>query len=307
MFVIVSMKIIHERHSMNIDNYRVFLHAVRTKNLTAAAEQLGYTQSGVSHIIAQLEREFGFPLLIRSKSGITLTQDGERMLAPIRDVVNRDEQLHQLADEIKGLRSGRLRVGAFSSVATQWLPQIIKGFNKIYPNIEFDVSVGTYRAIEDMITGEEIECGFMTCVTGKNMHFIPLKQDRLLALLPDEHPLSEFPSLPLGAIEGLDFIIPGEGSNYDVGQILKTAHIKPKVRFSVSDDYAAIAMVKEGLGMTIMPELIIAGASNVSRAMELDPPCTRTIGLATRPNMNISPACKAFIDYVSAWAERSFE
>ena len=92
---------------MNIENYRLFLRAAKTGSLTAAAEQSGYTQSAVSHVIAGLEKEFGFPLFTRSKTGVTLTQDGERMLIHIREVVNRDDLAHQVANEIKGLRSGR--------------------------------------------------------------------------------------------------------------------------------------------------------------------------------------------------------
>lgn len=283
---------------MNITNYKVFLKVVQLGSLTAAAEQLGYTQSGISHIIAHLEQEFGFPLLFRSKSGISLTQDGERLLTCMREVVNRDEQLHQIASEIKGLRSGRVRVGAFTSVAIHWLPEIIKEFNSRYPNIEFDIAVGTYKLIEDLISREEIDCGFTSSTMEKDMAFTPLTQDRLLALLPSGHPLSEYDSIPLSAIKDLDFIIPGEGSNYDIGQILKRARIRPNVRFTVSDDYAAISMVKAGLGITIMPELIISGIDGIDCAKELNPKCFRTIGIATKPHISISPACRAFIEFV---------
>lgn len=287
---------------MNIDNYRVFLRVAKTKNITAAAEQLGYTQSGVSHIIAQMENEFGFPLLIRSKMGVRLTHDGERMLPSMRELINRDEQLHQVADEIKGIRSGKLRVGAFSSVATHWLPQIIKKFNLFYPNIEFDISIGTYETIEDLIADEEIDCGFMSSVSIKHLDFHPLKDDRMLALLPENHPLAKRDALPLKEITNLDFIIPGEGSKYDIGHILSDAGISPKVRFTVSDDYAAIAMVRNGLGMTIVPELILTGLHDTGHVMELHPACVRTIGIATYPNIAISPACRAFLDFVRVWA-----
>ena len=106
---------------MNIDNYRVFIRVAKIGNLTAAAEQLGYTQSGISHIVSALEQEFGFQLLRRSKTGVSLTQEGERILQTLREVVNRDDMLKQIAAEIKGVRMGKVRVGAFSSVAVCWL------------------------------------------------------------------------------------------------------------------------------------------------------------------------------------------
>ena len=77
---------------MNIDNYRVFIRVAKIGNLTAAAEQLGYTQSGISHIVSALEQEFGFQLLRRSKTGVSLTQEGERILQTLREVVNREVQ-----------------------------------------------------------------------------------------------------------------------------------------------------------------------------------------------------------------------
>lgn len=143
---------------MNIDNYRVFIRVAKIGNLTAAAEQLGYTQSGISHIVSALEQEFGFQLLRRSKTGVSLTQEGERILQTLREVVNRDDMLKQIAAEIKGVRMGKVRVGAFSSVAVCWLPKIIAEFSNEYPNISIDVSVGTYKTIEDMIIAEEVDC-----------------------------------------------------------------------------------------------------------------------------------------------------
>ena len=84
---------------MNIDNYRVFIRVAKIGNLTAAAEQLGYTQSGISHIVSALEQEFGFQLLRRSKTGVSLTQEGERILQTLRELVDGEDRRHPLSDE----------------------------------------------------------------------------------------------------------------------------------------------------------------------------------------------------------------
>lgn len=283
--------------SMNIDSYRMFLRTARLGSLSAAAEQSGYTQGAVSHIIASLEKEFGFPLFARSKSGVILTQDGERMLSHIREVVNRDDIVHQVAAEIKGLKAGRVRIGAFSSAAICWLPDLIREFNEVYPNIKLDLRVDTYKTIEDWIAGEEIDCGFTSKSANKELEFIPLAEDRLLALLPQGHPFAKLKAFPLERIEELDFIIPGEGTNYDIGRILRGAGVRAKVSFAVSDDYAAIAMVRRGLGMTIVPELILRGMGEDLTAMELEPNCTRTICIAAKHLDSVSPACRAFIAF----------
>lgn len=292
---------------MNIDNYRVFIRVAKIGNLTAAAEQLGYTQSGISHIVSALEQEFGFQLLRRSKTGVSLTQEGERILQTLREVVNRDDMLKQIAAEIKGVRMGKVRVGAFSSVAVCWLPKIIAEFSNEYPNISIDVSVGTYKTIEDMIIAEEVDCGFMSGTMRKELKFVPLCVDRMLALVPPKLLPSGCKTLPLEAISDIDFIIPGEGSNYDIGRILRTAGVRPRVKYSVSDDYAAVAMAEGGLGMTIVPELILKGIGGSRAAVELEPACTRTIGIAERSIGTGSPACAAFMRFTENWVKRNSE
>ncbi|MBR5947082.1 MAG: LysR family transcriptional regulator [Clostridia bacterium] len=285
---------------MNIEYCRLFLKTVKLGSLTAAAEQSGYTQSALSHIISGMEKEFGFALFTRSKAGVALTQDGERMLPFIRDAVARADIALQTAAEIKGLKSGRVRIGAFSSIAICRLPAIIRRFNTVYPDIELDVRVDTYRTIEEWLLNDDIDCGFISNASGRETDFTPLMEDRLLALLPNSHPLSGSDKLTAQDIEGMDFIVPGEGSNYDIGRYFKSVGIKPKVRFAVSDDYAAAAMVKQGLGMTIMPELILEGIGGSFNTLPLEKECIRTIGIATRKNAPVSPACKAFIEFVRA-------
>lgn len=293
-------RIIYGEWIVNIDNCRLFLKTVGLGSFTAAAEQSGYTQSALSHIISGMEKEFGFALFTRSKSGVALTQDGERMLPYIRDAVARADIALAAADEIKGLKAGGVRIGAFSSIAICRLPAIIREFNLIYPEIELDVRVDTYRVIEDWLLSGEIDCGFISNASIKETDFAPLMEDRLLAILPEDFGAGDRARLSASEIEGMDFIVPGEGSNYDIGRYFKSAGISPKVRFAVSDDYAAAAMVKQGLGMTIMPELILEAISGSFNTRPLEPDCIRTIGIAKRKNAPVSPASKAFIEFVKS-------
>lgn len=113
---------------MSLARYEVFNTVVELGSLTKAAEALNITQSAVSYSIANLEAEFGFPLLIRSRSGITLTSNGQRMLKSVRTVLHWDEKLKQEAASIKGLEVGTVRIGAFTSVCIQWLPRLLKNF-----------------------------------------------------------------------------------------------------------------------------------------------------------------------------------
>ncbi len=291
-----------EAYYMNTVKYQVFLTVAELGSLTAAGDRLGYTQSGVSRIIADMEVEFGFPLFTRSKGGAALTADGAKLIAPMREVINSDELLRQTVSAINGLLSGRVRVGMFSSVAVHWAPDIICGFNRLYPSIDIEIFAGLYQEIEEMILDERLDCGFITKSTHKDLNSIALTRDKMLAVLPKGHPFEGFDALPIDLISGDDFIIPGEGSNYDIGQLFGANGITPKVRYTLRDDYAAIAMVERGIGITILPELVLSGHDENVTTLELCPACFRTIGIASRPHKGISPAARAFVDYVRSWA-----
>ena len=91
---------------MDTKKYEVFEKIVELSSLSRAAEELGLTQSGVSHILASLEEEFGFPLLKRSRVGARLTPEGERLMPFVRDILRSQEQLDQTAAELRGLAAG---------------------------------------------------------------------------------------------------------------------------------------------------------------------------------------------------------
>ena len=108
-----------------------------------------YTQSGVSHIINSLEEELGFTLLLRNRGGVRLTDDGQRVLPAIRNIVNSSEQLQQIISSIHGLNSGVVRIGTFSSVSVHWLPGMIKEFQNEFPQIEIRLWAGDYHDVEN--------------------------------------------------------------------------------------------------------------------------------------------------------------
>jgi DNA-binding transcriptional LysR family regulator len=91
---------------MDVTKCNAFLVAVDTGSMTAAAERLGYTQSGVTRMIRSLEEEIGFSLLVRTKKGVVMTENGKNMLAVFRDIVRVHENAEQRSAEIRGVISG---------------------------------------------------------------------------------------------------------------------------------------------------------------------------------------------------------
>lgn len=106
--------------------YKIFLCVVEMGSFTKAGEVLNLTQSAISHAISGLEHELGLTLLIRGRSGIRLTNNGERLMKRFREIVQMDEKLYQEVALIKGLEIGTVKIGTFSSVSIHWLPRILK-------------------------------------------------------------------------------------------------------------------------------------------------------------------------------------
>jgi len=98
------------------DRYEIFLKVCETGNFTKAAEALNYTQSGISQMMAGLEEELGVQLFARAKKGVVLTDNGQRLIPYIREMVNQKEKLRQAAFNINNKVEGKLRIGSFSSV-----------------------------------------------------------------------------------------------------------------------------------------------------------------------------------------------
>ena len=161
--------------------YQAFQAAAEEHSLTRAAEKLGYTQSGISHLIDSLEEELGLKLLVRAKSGTRLTDAGEELLPYVRRLLAAAEDVSGKAGELKGLDTGRVRIGTFSSVAIQWLPELLLGFGEKYPGIETVIFNDTYSAVEDALANNRVDCAFVPLPSRPEFKTVFLASDRLMS------------------------------------------------------------------------------------------------------------------------------
>ena len=283
---------------MKLEKYSVFLKTTESGSLSAAAEELGCTQSAVSHAISSLEEELGFTLLIRNKGGIKLTAEGEKMLPAIRNYSNSLELLRQTSAEIRGIRSGTVRIGSFTSVAVHWLPPVIKEFQKDYPDVSISLFNGDYHDVEEWLKDGSIDIGFVSLPIDLRCECTALVEDRLFAILPPEHKMASYPRFPLKECETEDFISLLKSSDHDARRALELAGVKPNVKYYTKDDYAIIAMVEQGLGISIMPELLLKNRHDRLAVLPLVPESRRTIGIAVADGSKTSPATLKFREYV---------
>lgn len=283
---------------MNIQKYEAFLKTVEYGSLTKAARELGYTQSAISHMLNALEKEWGVTLLTRDRSGVGITSDGLQLLPLVRNICNANRKIITKIGELHGLESGIIRIGTFTSVSVHWLPNMIKTFQNEYPKIDFELLHGDYTEIENWIMEGRADCGFLRLPTRAGLQSIFLEQDRLMVILPEQHPLADCEHFPISKLSDEPFILLEVGSENEITEIFETNGIRPNVRFTARDDYAIISMVESGLGISILPELVLHRTPYKIVKKELDTPAYRKLGIVLKDTRHASPAVKRFLDYL---------
>lgn len=289
---------------MNIRKYEAFVRAVELGSLSKAAEELEYTQSGISHMMQSLEDEVGFPLMVRTSAGILPNTEGEMLLPVIRQLLRTNEALEQNIAKIKGADIGRIRIAAYPSVATYWLPRVIAGFQKDYPNVEIQITEGGADIIEGVMARREADLCLYAGGEGHDFEWLPLRHDRMLALVPPGHPLAEGAVVPLSALSSEPFIMPMPGYDGEVHNILEKLAHRPRILFSACSDYAIISMVAEGLGVSILSELLLRNYPNGAVALPMDPPQSRTLGMGVPQVKAASPVTRNFMRYIQAYVKQ---
>ena len=283
---------------MNILKYMAFIKTVEYGSFTKAGELLNYSQSGISRMIHDLEREWQITLLERNRSGVKLTSDGSRLLPYAKSLCDEYQKLQMQVDDLHGVQSGIIRIGTFSSIATHWLPNIIKAFQKDYPGIDYELLLGDYTEIEEWIAEGRVDCGFLRLPTNPDFETIHLEQDKLLAILPEDHPLTQCEKVPLAALCNEPFMLLERGAKAEVSELFERNGLTPRVHFTTWDDYAVMSMVESGLGLSILPQLILKRIPYRIVAKELDVPAYRDIALALRSRKNTSLAVRRFLEYL---------
>lgn len=282
----------------NIQKYMAFIKTVECGSFTKAAEVLNYSQSGISRMINDLEQEWKVTLLERGRSGVRLTSDGVSLLPHAQNVCKEYEKLQMQVDALNGLQTGLIRIGTFSSVATHWLPKIIREFQKDYPNIDYELLLGDYTEIEAWILEGRVDCGFLRLPTHPDLETFFLEQDKLLVVLPEDHPLANCEKFPVSALCDDPFMLLEKGAKAEVSEILEQYGLTPKIHFTTWDDYAIMSMVESGLGISILPQLILRRIPYRIVTKELNVPAYRNIGLALKHRDSASLAVKSFLEYL---------
>lgn len=278
--------------------YLAFVKTVETGSFTRAAGELHYAQSSVSKMIADLEKEWNMALLERSKSGVRLTSAGEQLLPYLRKVLDGYEELEGKISQMNGLETGIVRIGTFSSVAINWLPNLFSKLQADFPGIEYEMLLGDYREVERWIGEGRVDCGFLPLPVSADFDTIELKRDEYKVVLPAGHPLAQGEVVDIADLNDQPFLLLEHGGKTEVSDLLEKSHVRPDIRFTTWEDFAIMAMVEKHMGVSILPDLILKRVPYRIEIRPLKEPYYRLIGLVMKSRRHLTPAVEAFIKYL---------
>ena len=282
---------------MDTAKLRALLTAADFGSLSRAAEELGYTQSGLTHMMNALEEETGIPFLVRGNRGVRLTAEGERLAPVMREMLAAEERLEQELALTRGLERGRVRIGTYSSMSLRWLPGILEVYQSRYPNIEVELLEGNGTEIEDWLTNGRIDIAYTSLQPHYSFDTIEITRDPMMAVLPKTHPLAGADVFPAEQFAREPFLIYTTSTSLDedLGRAMRILGIPNKAKFSSNFDQTIISMVAHNLGITIMPALIVEGLTDQVAAVPVEPAITRSLGMAVRSLKDASPALTRLI------------
>lgn len=289
-----------EAGNANAQKYRAFVETARLGSFTRAARRLGYSQSGVSRMVADLEREWGVALLERGRGGVRLTSDGSCLLPRAQQVCDAVAALEAEVDALRGLESGTVRIGTFSSVASQWLPPVIREFQDLYPGIGYELLLGDYTEILTWIREGRVDCGFVRSPLPRDLEVIPVGRDQLMAVVPPDHELAGADSFPVERLADYPFLALASSSDDMVSAVFREAGVPLHPKLSTWDDFAIMSMVESGLGISVLPSLILRRIPYSVAVLPLSVPAFREIGLCLRCLEATPVAARRFVEHVRA-------
>ena len=287
---------------MSLAKYEILLKVAECGSFTRAAQQLNFTQSGISHAVSSLETELGTTLVVRSHGGVSLTADGRALLPYLRELCALQHQLAQPAADLRGLDTGLVRVATFTSVSEKWMPYILKSFQELYPKIEFELLPSNFNSeITEWVAHGQADCGFVSLPVESHLDSWLLQRDQWKVIVPCNHPLAGRDPFPPEALEKYPVILLDEGDDYEIQEVFDTLNIRPNIQYTVQQDQTILAMVSSGLGISIIEELMLQRCVYPLVSCRLPRPFYRNIGICVKDKNALSLSTQRFIDHVRRW------
>ncbi len=269
---------------MDSKKFEILITAVDLGSFSRAAEVVGYTQSGLTHLVDSLEREIGIQLITRSHSGIALTPQGQQLLPAIRDFLRATANLENSISTVSAEQNPTIRIAAYSSIAMHWMPEILYRFRRICPDVQVDLRM-VDNALEpfELLESGKTDVIFASRQTNTACEWTPLYREKMYAILPRSYPLNGRQSFPIEEFSGKEFLMPYGKFDIDVLAAMNRSGVLLNATACRVDDETVIRMVGRGLGVSMMTELMIRGRTDDVLCVPVEPFTIRELGMGMHP------------------------
>ena len=275
--------------------YETLLRVAELKNVTKAAQELGYSQPNISYIIRKTESELGVRLFNRgNRSILSLTQAGEELIPLMKQVEELEQSIEKVA---RSYQTETLRIGSFYSVSAYWIPPILKQFSLHNPGVKITIyEKDSYSELEAMLNNGEIDCSFYAGNYSKKFDHTSLCRDAYYMVVSRDHPLAKETSVSVEELTRHPFIMPSEGLCDSVAQdVVRRIKVSTHIAAYSQEDFATLNLVEHGLGISLLPGLIVRNTTRAIRFIPFQEDISREIGIICVSNKDASRAVKAFI------------
>jgi DNA-binding transcriptional LysR family regulator len=265
--------------AMETNKIKALMTALDTGSLMKASELLGYTSSGITHMMNSLEQDLHVTLLDRSPAGVLPTEECKRLMPVFHRLIEDEERINSELELIRMQKKKLIRLGLFSSTSRNMVPQIIKEYTSIHPDTAFQLHVGGKEDMVELLSTEKVDAAICSEVVGPKYSFTPIMKDQYFAVLPVTNPMARSSVISIDNLKDETFIISSFGTDFDFEQELLAHGIRAKVMAMPVDDPAILSMVSCGLGVSILSDLMIEGYEADVALIPLEPREERTLGV----------------------------
>ena len=272
---------------MDSKKFEILMTAVNLGSFSKAAEVVGYTQSGLTHLVNGLEREIGMKLIRRDHSGVALTEAGQALLPAIREYLNATVKLENQIAAIAQKKAETIRIAAYASLAMHWMPEILYRFRRVCPDTDVDLRMVDHELEPfELLEEGRTDVIFAARQSHINCEWILLYSDAMYAILPEDYPTGDRDTFPIEEFDGKEFLMPYGRFDIDVNAALSPKGVKPIIRPCYVDDETVIRMVSKGLGLTRMAEMMIRGKLTGVKTLPVTPKAGRELGMGMHLQKN---------------------
>ena len=287
---------------MDIVKYETFLSIIERGSYSKVCEDLGYTLSGISKMMKSMEEEIGVPLITRTNKGITLTPEGEKVLPLIRQLINYKDVIEEEFSLIRGVESGKIRIGCFPTASFAWIPSLIAVYKNEHPNIAIEViEENGLKHLEQWLNQGIIDVGVFSKQPYHNYDWTCVREDRYVALFHKEHRFTKLEQVPVNQLFEEDLVLfkSHEGIDQDIVKVMQYVEIDKVQKYTSNSDFTVIRLAEQLGFVALIPELIAKIAVKYFDVAykPVDVNVAREIGFAVKDIKRISPAVRQLLKY----------